>query len=30
MGTFDEKGTYTGRQITDRNITTSFEEAIDG
>jgi small subunit ribosomal protein S1 len=30
MGTFDEKGTYTGRQNTDRNITTSFEEAIDG
>ena len=30
MGTFDAEGNYTPRQITERDITTSFEAAIEG
>ncbi|MFN5602575.1 MAG: S1 RNA-binding domain-containing protein, partial [Acidimicrobiaceae bacterium] len=30
MGTFDAEGNYTPRQITERDLSTSFADAIDG
>jgi small subunit ribosomal protein S1 len=30
MGTFDAEGNYTPRQITDRDLSTSFADAIEG
>lgn len=30
MGTFDAEGNYTPRQITDRDLATSFADAIEG
>lgn len=30
MGTFDQDGNYTPRQVTERDLTQSFEEAIQG
>ncbi len=30
MGTFDAEGNYTPRQITERDLTTTFAEAIEG